>query len=152
MNELTLIVILFLCGLLAVGVEMFIPGVIIGTIGLLTITASIVYAIAKGHTVVGVVLIVVSLLLAPVLFALWKGVLGRFFASEGHERGFRPSVTVRGDLVGQEGEAVSPLRPSGIAYLGDKRCDVVTRGEMVESGARIKVIEVSGNRIVVKQV
>lgn len=152
MNDMTLIVILFLCGLLAVGVEMFIPGVIIGIIGLLTVAASIVYAIAMGHAVVGAVLIIVSLLLAPVLFALWKGVLGRFFASEGHEKDFRPSVTVRGDLVGQEGEAVSPLRPSGIAHLGDKRCDVVTRGEMIESGARIKVIEVSGNRIVVKQV
>jgi membrane-bound ClpP family serine protease len=35
--------------------------------------------------------------------------------------------------------------------LNGKRYDVITRGEMVERGTRIHVIEVSGNRIVVKR-
>jgi membrane-bound serine protease (ClpP class) len=54
--------------------------------------------------------------------------------------------------VGAEGEAVSPLRPSGIAHLNGKRYDVVTQGEMIDRGSRVKVIEVSGNRIVVKRI
>ena len=40
----------------------------------------------------------------------------------------------------------------GIAHLNDKRYDVVTRGEMLGKGSRVKVIEVSGNRVVVKKV
>lgn len=55
------------------------------------------------------------------------------------------------ELVGTEGEATSPLRPSGNAvFLGEPH-DVVTRGEMIPTGARIRVVEVSGNRIIVEE-
>ena len=51
--------------------------------------------------------------------------------------------------VGLKGEAVSELRPSGVAKFGPTQVDVVTIGPYIESGQRIKVIEVHGNRIVV---
>jgi membrane-bound ClpP family serine protease len=63
-----------------------------------------------------------------------------------------PGSPLSGELAGAEGEALSPLGPPGIAMLKGKQYDVVTRGEMLEKGTRIKVIEVSGNRIVVKKV
>jgi membrane-bound serine protease (ClpP class) len=60
-----------------------------------------------------------------------------------------PSLT---DLLGQVGEATSALRPSGSAILGGKPVQVVSTGELISPGARIKVVEVTGNRIVVEEV
>ena len=53
------------------------------------------------------------------------------------------------DLVGQEGVATSDLRPAGYARIGDRRVDVVSRGEGIPTGTPVRVLEVSGNRVVV---
>ncbi len=151
MSELTAIILVFICGLLAMFVELFIPGAVIGMIGLLAVAGSIVYAVIGRHTLAAIVMLLVALAFVPIFFAMWKGVVGRLFATHGAEEGYRPSTTITEELVGAEGEALSALRPSGIARLNGKRCDVVTRGEMLEGGTRVKVIEVSGNRVVVKE-
>ena len=43
-------------------------------------------------------------------------------------------------------------RPAGFAEIGGQRVDVVTRGENIEAGAVVKVLEVEGNRVVVGKV
>jgi membrane-bound serine protease (ClpP class) len=53
--------------------------------------------------------------------------------------------------LGKSGTAISPLRPSGIADVDGERVDVVSDGEFIESGARILVTRVDGNRIVVRR-
>jgi membrane-bound serine protease (ClpP class) len=53
-------------------------------------------------------------------------------------------------LIGLKGKAVTKLRPGGIAEIGGRRLDVVTRGTFVEPGAPIRVAEAHGNRIVVE--
>lgn len=55
------------------------------------------------------------------------------------------------ELVGAEGPAETPLRPAGMARLRGRRVDVVTRGEHVERGARVRVLEVRGSRVVVAE-
>jgi membrane-bound serine protease (ClpP class) len=52
-------------------------------------------------------------------------------------------------LLGVEGTAETPLRPAGMARLAGRRVDVVTRGEHLEAGSRVRVLEVRGNRVVV---
>ena len=152
MNELAVIILVFAGGLVAMFIELFIPGAVIGLIGLLAVVGSIVFALVHGHTTAGAILAIIGVLWVPLFFAMWKSVVGRFFAIKGDQKGFRPSTTIGEELVGLEGEAISALRPSGVARLNDKRYDVVTRGDMLSKGARIKVIEVSGNRIVVREV
>jgi membrane-bound serine protease (ClpP class) len=56
------------------------------------------------------------------------------------------------DLMGQTGEATSPLRPAGSAVFGDEPIQVVSTGELIPRGARVKVVEVTGNRVVVEEV
>jgi len=58
----------------------------------------------------------------------------------------------RQDLVGRTGIARTQLRPSGTAEVDGERLDVVTRGEMVDAGSRIRILENRGNRIVVRAV
>jgi len=54
--------------------------------------------------------------------------------------------------LGKTGRASSALRPSGIAEIDGRRVDVVSNGELIDSGQLIEVTRVDGNRIVVRQV
>ncbi|MCF7940574.1 MAG: nodulation protein NfeD [Spirochaetia bacterium] len=53
--------------------------------------------------------------------------------------------------LGKEGIALTTLRPSGKAEIGDEVVQVMTSGEFIEQGAPLSVSEVNGNRIVVRR-
>lgn len=55
-------------------------------------------------------------------------------------------------LLGAMGIAETPLRPAGKVRFGDEYLDVVSEGEYIMPGSRVQVVEIEGNRIVVKQV
>jgi membrane-bound serine protease (ClpP class) len=52
-------------------------------------------------------------------------------------------------LEGKAGVALTPLRPAGAADIGGRRVDVVTDGQFIDSGRKIKVVMVEGARVVV---
>jgi membrane-bound serine protease (ClpP class) len=54
--------------------------------------------------------------------------------------------------VGDEGTAVSQLRPAGKARFGSALVDVVTEGEFVEPNTPVRVVERRGNRVVVRSI
>jgi len=53
--------------------------------------------------------------------------------------------------VGDIGEVVSPLRPAGQARFVHATVDVVTVGEFLENGTKVKIMEIHGNRVVVRE-
>jgi membrane-bound serine protease (ClpP class) len=53
--------------------------------------------------------------------------------------------------IGQPGEVISTLRPAGKARFGDAIVDVVATGEFLDKGTWVKIIEISGSRVVVKR-
>lgn len=57
-----------------------------------------------------------------------------------------------GVQVGQVGIADSPLRPAGKVRFGNEYVDVVTEGLLVDKGRRVRVIKISGNRVVVREI
>ncbi len=57
----------------------------------------------------------------------------------------------RSDLVGKSGIAVSMLRPAGKARVGEELIDVVSNGPFISDGSEIEVVEISGNRVIVRQ-
>jgi membrane-bound serine protease (ClpP class) len=60
------------------------------------------------------------------------------------------SAALRADLVGQEGVAITDLRPSGVGLFGEERLDVVSESEWIEEGTPIKVVSSEGYRLVVR--
>jgi membrane-bound ClpP family serine protease len=58
----------------------------------------------------------------------------------------------RAALLGAIGVAATALRPAGKARFGDDFLDVIAEGDYVNPGSRVQVIEIEGNRIVVKEV
>jgi membrane-bound serine protease (ClpP class) len=55
-------------------------------------------------------------------------------------------------LLGAIGVAATALRPAGKAQFADDYLDVVAEGSYVQAGVRVQIIEIEGNRIVVKEV
>jgi membrane-bound serine protease (ClpP class) len=55
-------------------------------------------------------------------------------------------------LTGRRGNAVTALRPAGKAEFEGEILVVETDGEFIEAGTPVEVIEVSGNRIVVRRI
>jgi membrane-bound ClpP family serine protease len=55
-------------------------------------------------------------------------------------------------LLGAIGVASTALRPAGIARFGDDFVDVISEGSYISAGTRVQVIEIEGNRVVVKEV
>jgi membrane-bound ClpP family serine protease len=53
---------------------------------------------------------------------------------------------------GQEGVAVSALRPVGKAELNSRMVEVKTLGEYVDSGTRIRIIKILSNQIIVESI
>ncbi len=54
-------------------------------------------------------------------------------------------------LNGAIGTAMTDLRPAGIARFGEKKVDVVSDGDYIPRGSRVRVIEVEGVRVVVRR-
>jgi len=79
-------------------------------------------------------------------------VVGRLVMEPAEPEEVRPEPPKTIELLGQEGVAVTVLRPAGRAKFGNDFYDVVTEGEYLEPGTRVQVIEVTGNRVVVKPV
>jgi membrane-bound serine protease (ClpP class) len=62
----------------------------------------------------------------------------------------RESIVDLDHLLGHEGVATTQLTPSGKARFGGQLVDVIADGEVIGRGAQVEVIEVQGNRVVVR--
>jgi len=54
-------------------------------------------------------------------------------------------------FIGAMGEATTDLRPSGKARFGDHVIDVISRGEFIKRSAEIRVVEITGGLVVVRE-
>lgn len=62
------------------------------------------------------------------------------------------AAAASGAAVGQRGETLSMLRPAGKARINGRLTDVVSDGPFIAEGATVEVTQVTGSRIVVRQV
>lgn len=60
----------------------------------------------------------------------------------------RTTVSVK---IGDSGEVVSKLRPTGKAKFGEAIVDVVAEADFLDKGTKVEIIEIHGNRVVVKK-
>jgi membrane-bound serine protease (ClpP class) len=154
MHAMKTYVALVFAGAVLMALEIFVPGGVAGLIGALMILFAAFYAVTTVGGALGVALAVLAVLVGcALLFLVVRIFPNSFFGrrlslaadlSESHaaEEGLS-------SLLGAHGVASTTLRPAGFAEIGGRRVDVVTRGESVESGAAVKVLEVEGNRVVV---
>ncbi|WP_240904164.1 nodulation protein NfeD [Bacillus sp. N1-1] len=148
---------LLIVGVVLILVEVFIPGFgIFGVLGAIGIVASIVLASGQSmqYVLLAVLIAIAVTIGGSYLFIRIFGYRGFFKKiilsdSTNTELGYVSNAT-RNELIGMEGEAVTPLRPSGIADFGDERMDVVTEGGYLPAGTEVKIVKTNGSRVVVR--
>jgi membrane-bound serine protease (ClpP class) len=157
-------VILLGIGLVAIAIEVFVlPGFgAAGILGIVALAAAIVLAMIGSSPSAADVAQALMVLGASVVITLavayaWlrhlpnSGRFGGLFLRGGaHQADGYIAAAPRGDLVGQDGVAVTDLRPAGTAQIGQERVDVVTEGEYVAQGRAVRVVRSEGYRHVVR--
>ena len=148
---------LIFSGAVLLGLEVFVPGGVVGTIGILLLLWAAFIALNTVGGAVGIALAVLALVVGCVmLFIVVKlfpnSFIGRNLSLEADMKESHAADQSLVDLIGAEGVCSTVLRPSGFVELKGKRVDVVTRGENVEQGARVRVVEVEGSRVVVEKI
>ena len=146
-------------GIVLLVVEMFVPGFgVAGGIGLASLIAAIVL---RADTLQNALITLALILLIVLVFGYFffrsfsKGALSRSRVVLNESIHAESSPMTRQDaerLIGREGVALNLLRPAGNADFDGERLDVVTAGEFVEKGRRVRIERIEGMRILVKEI
>lgn len=151
-------VLLYFAGLLLVFAEFFVPGGICGFFGgVAVIISCALLCYLYPQYAIFIAIGQFAGILAGVLVGfkvLPKTRVGRSIILETAqkiEEGWVDTVSDEA-LVGRIGEVFTPMRPAGTIQLDGKRFDAVSNGTHIEKGAKVRVLEVRGNRIVVEEV
>jgi membrane-bound ClpP family serine protease len=157
MNVIWLIVGLTVIGLLLIAVDFYLPGFVLGSIGIVLMIIAVALCYRQyGLNWAATLFIVEAVLGVATGFIIIKTVpqtaMGKRMILAHNQTGQRSANELSASLVGTQGVAHSLLRPSGVAMLDGKRLDVVAESGMIESGSNIKVVAVEGTRIVVRKV
>jgi membrane-bound serine protease (ClpP class) len=144
--DLWIVGVLYITGLGLLLVETVMPGVTLGVFGLGALAVSVVFGF-RHHWMIGAAQIGVAVVVAPLCFMV---AIRRLTLKASVEGG---SFEADYDgLLGREGQAHTNLRPAGIVVIDGKKLDVVTSGEQIEKGSRVRVSKVEGNRVIVRSV
>jgi membrane-bound serine protease (ClpP class) len=152
----TLPILLLGLGLVLILAEILFPSFgILSVLATVSVVASIALAFQESSTM-GLTFLVVTALLVPFVIVggmriFPKSPVGKLMVLDGLSFDSQAGVdSSLGALLGQQGTLDADCRPAGIAHFEGRRVDVVTRGEWVTSGSRVEVVEVQGNRVIVR--
>lgn len=161
-------VLIFGAGLVLLGIEVFvIPGFgLFGVLGSVGVVGGLYMALLGGlptapdFTRAGMVLTTTILLILVSAWVVIRSLPGNsrlarsgvfLLTRTDRDVGYE-SAPHRIDLVGREGSAITDLRPSGTALIGDERVDVVSESEWIPAGTPVRVVSAEGYRHVVRPV
>ena len=159
---------IFIVGILLLIIEIFVvPGFgIAGSVGLLCIIGALVTSLIGNvgldfpslSQVTGAIFTTATTL---VLLIVLGFSLGRYLPRSSRfgklilspelssDEGYTSADTEE-TLLGQVGQAVTILRPSGAAEIDGRRIDVVSQGDFIPAGTPVRVVHVQGSRVEVR--
>jgi len=161
-------IVIFAIGVILLVVEIFvIPGFgIFGAVGIILMVGSLFLGLISDFPMVDsdmIAMAVIQLAGAFVLSGLLIFTLLKFLPKTAmwnklilnknidKKSGYTAEESVK-DIVGKSGKAHTDLRPSGTAMIEKQRVDVVTTGEFIKRGSKIKVVAEEGSKVVVEKI
>ena len=155
------LVVCFVVGIALLVVEAFVPG--FGLPGISGVVMEIIAIVLTwmNHgpvAALGLTIIVLALIAIAISVSLRSATNGKLSRSklvlkhrESNEEGYRSQEDMQ-VFLGKEGEATTVLRPTGMAEFDGVKLNVVSEGEFVPAGTRVRIVRVEGSRIVVRVV
>ena len=133
--------------------EMYIPGFgLPGISGIILLIGGIVVMRPTPLRAACIALAVLILLAVALAICMRSASKGRFANSRFVLKDVSNTMQEKPDLtslVGKEGVAHTVLRPAGMADFDGVKLNVVSNGEFIEPGEKVRVTRVDGNKILV---
>jgi len=150
-------VILFIVGISLIIIEMFDPTFgfngFFGILGIITLIVTVfitAQTIRQGIVLTIIMFIIVVAILFVFLSLASKGRIPKTLILQESEEGFTGTEDMQ-YLLGKTGVVVTICRPVGNVDFDGVKLDVVSRGEYIDKGTMVEVIEVEGNKIVIRE-
>lgn len=131
-----------------------IPGLgIAGVLGLGAIAGSCYLSFANISTTAGIMIILINIILATivVMLTLRKKTWKRFSLDTNIDAKIDTPIKEKGVNIGDTGTTITRLAPSGTAIINGNTLEVTTRGGLIDPQKNIEVIEISNNKVYVKE-
>lgn len=151
----SLIILLFIIGILCIVAEVIVPGGILGGVGALFMFGGCVlaftrYDVGGGLIAVGAALLITIIALTLEFKLLPKTKLGRraFLEKEISGSSSIYGVETR-ELVGKAAEALTLLSPSGYVRIDGKRYEAFSQSGQIDAGSELRVVGSDNFRLIV---
>lgn len=138
--------------------EMFHPGFgAPGITGAILLIVGVILTAQTFFQALAMLLVILAILGAILMIVLQSATKGRLSKililkeSQKKESGYIGTEDLD-YFLGKEGTTLTVLRPSGTADFDGVRMDVVSDGDFITKGKRVKIVRVQGRRIVVKEI
>lgn len=155
------ILICFIVGTVLLVLEAFMPGFGVAGISGIVLQVAVVVMTWFNHgplAALGMTLVILSIITIAVSMSIRSATNGRLSKSnivlndtESTEAGYRASDDMN-VFLGKEGETTTVLRPTGMAEFDGVKLNVVSEGEFIQPGTRVRIVRVEGSRILVHTV
>ena len=152
--------VLFAVGMLLLMLEAFVltgfgvsglAGIIAIFAGVFLLSSSVLNGVL---TLLVTVVLMIFILVVSFRFMKKKKIIHRFVLKDrtDTESGYTSPNMDNEKYLGKEGITISPLRPAGGVRIDGDRVDVVSEGEFIDAGVKVRVIGIDGTRILVRAV
>ena len=147
-------ILVFLIGLLFVGLELIVPGgLIAGIIGVLSMIVGISMIINNLYLAFLTVVIAITIDVLFILVFLSKefdsSKFNKFVLKETNSKSFTQTSK---KYLNKKGTTITPLRPSGKVEIDGDYIDAITRGDFIPKGCEVVVSEIKDFKIIVRRV
>jgi membrane-bound ClpP family serine protease len=151
------IILLFLIGILFLVVEVFMPGAILGILGVAAMIAGSVlsfnlFGIGGGLVASAVAAALLGLALYLEFVLLPKTKLGGKLFVKSTVSSTSQAPVGSDDMIGREAEALTTLAPSGVVAVDGKRYEAFCRTGHAPKGARLLISGRDNFRLIVTQI
>lgn len=150
----SIIITLILIGTLAILLELFLPGGIVGFIGVLCLIAACITAFNEYGLNTGLLVTAGVVTLTGIELYLWMKHFDRFpwikpliltETAGGSESKDKDSA-----LLHKAGETLTDLGPSGKALINGEKHDVIAESGYIDKGTPVTVVDADGSKIIVR--
>ena len=151
----TLIILLFVIGILLIGVEVIVPGGILGSMGALMMFGGCVMAFLEYGTAGGITAVIAAFVIGGSAIFLEFRILPK--TKLGKRAFLTHEITAVSaafgkealDLVGKSAEALTMLSPSGYIRVDGQRYEAFCQSGQVPAGSALEIIGADNFRLIV---
>jgi membrane-bound ClpP family serine protease len=151
----TLVIVLFVLGVILLALEIVVPGAILGSIGGLLMLGGVVAAFLNLGPTGGMVATLAALLLLGATFYLemvWlpRSRMAKHLSMDTTiDSVSQPPLAQEAEVVGQEAVALSTLAPTGFVRVNGRRYEASCRSGYAATGEALKVVGLDAFRLIV---